>query len=314
MVAIGGAEPAEGSLTHRALFYRDTAEYVSGTVPFVRAGLELGEPVLVAVPGPSLHLMHTALGTDAVRAVFVDMTEIGRNPGRIIPKLLHRFTSVHPRKRKRVVAETFWPGRRVEEHPACVQHEALVNLALADVAVTIMCPCDVEALDARTLEDVRATHPVIIDGKGEYDNLEYAVEGVLQACNQPLPEPTVRAAETTFDATNLGMARALAVRRAGDAGLASDRIIDVQLAVSELAANTLTHGGGTGRLRVWTENTHLICEVRDTGHITDPLVGRLPVDTDRHGGRGVLLVNYLSDLVRLRSGPDGTTIRAYFAL
>jgi hypothetical protein len=32
------------------------------------------------------------------------------------------------------------------------------------------------------------------------------------------------------------------------------------------------------------------------------------------GGRGVLLVNQLSDLVRLHTEPGATTVRAHFAL
>jgi hypothetical protein len=49
--------------------------------------------------------------------------------------------------------------------------------------------------------------------------------------------------------------------------------------------------------------------VHDAGQLTDPLVGRRPVQADILGGRGVLLVNHLADLVRMYTGDDGTTIR-----
>jgi hypothetical protein len=50
----------------------------------------------------------------------------------------------------------------------------------------------------------------------------------------------------------------------------------------------------------------------DTGVIEDPLVGRRMPPADRSGGRGVWLMNQLSDLVELRSGPPtGTVVRIH---
>ena len=55
-------------------------------VPFVDEGLELGEPVLVAVTNEHTHWLRAALGEPAAdRVRFVDMERLGRNPARIIP-------------------------------------------------------------------------------------------------------------------------------------------------------------------------------------------------------------------------------------
>jgi hypothetical protein len=52
----------------------------------------------------------------------------------------------------------------------------------------------------------------------------------------------------------------------------------------------------------------MFCEVRDEGWIFDPLVGRRrPPPEER--GQGLWLVNHVCDLVELRSGPAGTTVR-----
>jgi anti-sigma regulatory factor (Ser/Thr protein kinase) len=64
-------------------------------------------------------------------------------------------------------------------------------------------------------------------------------------------------------------------------------------------------------LRVWRDNRYVICEVNDLGHITDPLAGRRPAAIGQLGGRGLLLVNHLADLVRLHSGPVGTTVQTF---
>lgn len=82
-------------------------------------------------------------------------------------------------------------------------------------------------------------------------------------------------------------------------------------AAGELAANSCLHGGGGGTARLWSEDGQVVCEVRDAGTIVDPLAGRRPAYLSPHGGRGILLVNHLADLVRVHTGPDGTAIRVY---
>ena len=85
------------------------------------------------------------------------------------------------------------------------------------------------------------------------------------------------------------------------------------LAVNEAAANSIVHGGGHGVLRTWSENGSLVCEVRDRGRITDPLVGRRRPPLDATTGRGVWLAHQICDLVQLRSGADGTVVRVHMA-
>jgi anti-sigma regulatory factor (Ser/Thr protein kinase) len=306
--------PDDEPFVHPALFYRGTQDYLAGTVPFIREGLKRAEPVAVAVPAPNLRVLRAELGECAAQVRLLDMGEAGRNPGHIIPGVLRDFADAHPGGRVRIIGEPIWAGRDEHEYPACVQHEALINLAFTGRAVTILCPYDAEALPTRVLADAAATHPLLIDGEGERASTEYAPDRVRRAYDVPLPEPAGPPVLLAFDDTNLGEVRALVVEHAGRAGLVAGRVLDAELAVNELAANSLAHGGGAGILRVWSQDGYLICEVRDGGFIADPLVGRRPVTGDVAGGRGVLLVNRLCDLVRSHSRPGGTTIRAHFAL
>jgi hypothetical protein len=89
---------------------------------------------------------------------------------------------------------------------------------------------------------------------------------------------------------------------------------DSVLVVGELAANSVHRGGGAGLVRTWIEADHFVCEVHDAGRLDDPLAGRRPADGQQLSGRGLLVVNHLTDLVRMHTQPAGTTIRAYFQL
>ncbi|MEU3624960.1 anti-sigma regulatory factor [Amycolatopsis coloradensis] len=299
---------------HPALFYEGQEDYLAGTLPFIREGLLAGEPVAVSVPGPNLELLRTALGRNADQVRLLDMTEEGRNPGRIIPGVLRAFADSHPGRRVRIIGEPIWAGRTELEYPACAQHEALINLAFTGRDVTILCPYDITRLDARVLADAEITHPVLVDAGGERRSTGYDPHSIIGGYNIPLPEPAtcVVIDAVTRDSASMAHARTATREQAHRAGLSRHRMEDVELVVAELLGNSVDHGGGQGRLRLWTEQGLLICEVHDNGHLTDPLAGRRPVSAGELRGRGLLLVNLLSDLVRVHTGPHGTTIRACF--
>ncbi|WP_159323772.1 anti-sigma factor RsbA family regulatory protein [Streptomyces tendae] len=302
----------DATFTHPALFYRSEAEYTDRTVAFVREGLAAGEPVAVAVPGPNLELVRAGLGTDARDVTFLDMTEAGRNPGRIIPGVLRAFADAHARAgvRVRIIGEPVWAGRSAAEYPACAQHEALINAAFAGRAATILCPYDESRLAADVLADALVTHPTVVTAGGERVSEEYDWRAVVARYNEPLgraPDADVLA----FGPGELPEARRFAVERAASLGLTGRRLQDAELAVAELTTNSVVHGGGSGTVAVWSEAGQVVCEVRDAGRLTDPLAGRRPAEHGQIGGRGLLLVHYVADLVRIHTAADGTAVRFY---
>jgi len=313
-IAIDPMPSREEQFEHPALFYTGLDDYLAGTLPFIHEGLGAGEPVAVAVPASQLEPLRAELGSAGERVRFLDMSEAGRNPGRILPGVLLAFAEEHPdATRVRIIGEPIWAGRSAAEYPACVQHEALINLAFAGRPATILCPYDAANLPLEVLADAEATHPVVLRAGVPRASTSYAVDRVLAEYNRPLPELTQHA-PLRVDESMLGRARRLAVAEAGGAGLGEDRVADVEMVVNELVTNSVEHGGGTGILRIWIEEAHLVVEVRDTGQLHDPLVGRRPLLPLQARGRRLFLVNQLADLVRLHTGPDGTTMRAYFRL
>ncbi|MFE7029595.1 anti-sigma factor RsbA family regulatory protein [Streptomyces sp. NPDC057621] len=302
--------PLSEPFVHPALFYRGEEEYVDATVPFIREGLAAGEPVAVAVPGPKLDVLRSALGDGSTDVRFIDLTQAGRNPGRIIPRVLSVFADAHPKARVRIIGEPVWPGRTGVEYPACVQHEALINSAFEGRDAMILCPYDEAGFSEQVLTDAYATHPVVISGGRWRTSPSYAPEAVVERYNEPLP--VVEGAEGyVFGADELPAARYFVAERAARFGLAGVRLDDLALVVAELTTNSVVHGGGSGTVYVWGEGGQVVCEVRDEGELKDQLAGRRPSPPAQVGGRGLLLVNYLMDLVRVRTGAEGTVVRCY---
>jgi anti-sigma regulatory factor (Ser/Thr protein kinase) len=304
-------EGEDERFVHPALFYRSDEEYLHGLVPFVTDGLARGEPVAAAVPGDRLDLLRQALGSDATRVRLLDMRQAGLNPGRIIPGVLRAFADSHPDRHVRIIGEPIWSGRSAEEYPACVQHEALINAAFTGREVTIVCPYDAVRLEPRILADAEATHPLLWDAEQRRDSREYAPFAVIDRYNLPLPAPADGAYVTVATYGDLAAARHFAAEQGRRHGLAAEGIADLELIATELLTNSVLHAGCPGELRIWPEADQLICQVADAGQLTDPLAGRRPAAHGQVGGRGLLLVNDLADLVRVHTSDQGTTIRVY---
>ncbi|MFF2552050.1 anti-sigma factor RsbA family regulatory protein [Nocardia sp. NPDC058058] len=307
-----GGTPADPFL-HPAFFYRDSDEYLAGTMEFIRGGLANAEPVAVAVPPENLALLRDALGADAAAVRLLDMSVAGRNPGRIIPGVLRAFTDRHPNTRVRIIGEPIWAGRSALEYPACAQHEALINTAFAGRAVTILCPYDIARLDPGVVRDALMSHPTSIDTGIEKVSPSYDPGRVVAAYNQALPAPPTGTDVLDFDEASLPGIRHTVTEFARAAGLSAERGLDLELAVAEATTNSVVHGGGRGIFALWTVGRQIVCQVRDRGYISDPLAGRIPAPGLRRGGRGLLLVNQLCDLVRMHTTPLGTTLQMHFA-
>jgi anti-sigma regulatory factor (Ser/Thr protein kinase) len=298
---------------HYALFYSDLDEYLAATDAFIEAGLTRGERVLVSVPGAKHAPMRSRLNGGADRVEFWDMNEVGRNPGRIIPAVRDWFDRGDGRI-GRFIGEPIWPGRSPTELVEATRHEALINLAFADVPATILCPYDVSGLPPAVLEDAGRTHPLLLASGGECASPHYTDPLVLwRAREWPLSVPAPSPDRHPVG-PKLAQIRDLAAARLREEGLDEDRIMDVVLAVDEAATNALVHGSGEPGLRIWREDGEVVCEIADQGTLMEPLAGRLRPRPDSASGRGVWLMNQLCDLVELRATDDGTVVRLHASL
>jgi anti-sigma regulatory factor (Ser/Thr protein kinase) len=298
---------------HEALFYADPGEFLAGTRRFVESGLDVGEPVMVAIPGAKIDPMRSELRSRSTQVEFINMNELGRNPGRIIPTV-RDWVDRQGNRRCRFVGEPIWPGRSTVEAIEATRHEALINLAFADAAATILCPYDTSGLDEAVLADAKRTHPHLISGEHRQESDQYtdplhfwkAREWPLTEARQPVGSIRLTG--------ELSALRAFVASRARGLGLGESRVTDLVLATNEAVSNALLHGENWGELRIWREGRHVVCEIADRGRIEDPLAGRRNPSPDGRGGRGLWLITQLCDLVELRSGEEGTTIRLHVEL
>ncbi|NYI04164.1 sensor histidine kinase [Allostreptomyces psammosilenae] len=301
---------------HEAFLYSGLAEFTAGTAAFVRDALRADEAVLVAVTAEKVARLRAELGADADRVVFVDMEEVGRNPGRIIP-VWHEWVRERTAEGRafRGVGEPIWAGRTPAEIVECQHHEWLLNTAFEDgPAWWLMCPYDTGALPGDVVEQARHRHRHLLRSGAHEVSDSYGRAGAAATLDgDVLPEPRTRPRELAFGPGDLAAVRAVVSARTAELALPPVRAQGFVLAVNEAAANSLEHGGGKGLLRMWSEDGALVCEVRDGGHIDRPLVGREPpVPASADGGRGVWLMNQVCDLVQIRSAAGtGTVVRLH---
>jgi anti-sigma regulatory factor (Ser/Thr protein kinase) len=298
------------SMSHQALYYESESGYASGVGRFVRAGVETGDAVMIVAPAERLDLLESEVG-GMDGAHVEEMAVVGQNPARIIPAVLE-FLQLRPGWPARVVQEVTWPARTPQELAEAARHEALINVAFGPYDVKLLCPYDQTALEPEFADMPWCTHPEVVTSRGTLRSDRY--QAPLEFAHPdrwPLQPPSSPVGVAELHFTELGSVRRFVERASRDAGLSPDRLEDVVLAVNELAANSLMHGGGEGSVRLWTEPGALVSEVLDCGHITDPLAGRLPPGPELEA-RGLWLVNQLCDLVEIRSGPEGTQARVSF--
>lgn len=136
----------------------------------------------------------------------------------------------------------------------------------------------------------------MVVGRHPEDRLAHAAPPLLET---PFAEGELPAVRQRLDA----VARAC--------GLTTDEAYDWVIAVNELMANAIRHGGGAGRLRVWRDGD-LFSEVRDrgAGFTAGPyLAPRARPAPSPDGGLGLWITQRMSGEMTIESGPSGTVVR-----
>lgn len=311
-VTVVDARASRNGFRHEALLYSSTAEFVRQTTGFIREGLARDEAVLTVVDADKIRRLREQLAGDADRVVFADMAKVGHNPALII-QAWRDFVSAHGADVRGVrgIGEPISSERSAAALVECEIHEALLNVAFeSERDFWLMCPYDTTALPKAVLDNAIGNHPFLCDHDGHHaGGTDY--EAQLAGYLRPLPDPSGDVDTLEFNAVTLHALRQFVTNRGLEGGVARDRVGELVVAVSEIATNAIVHGHGRGSASFWTDGDYFLCDVRGSGHITDPLVGRLRPAAGQTHGYGIWLANQFCDLVQIRSSARGTIVRLH---
>ncbi|MHA6758614.1 anti-sigma factor RsbA family regulatory protein [Streptacidiphilus sp. PAMC 29251] len=310
------AEPDRPGFRHELYAYEGRTEFLDGALSFIDDALTEGETVLVAVAEPKQRLLRDELdGTAAESSVsFMDLDALGRNPARLIPAWqdwIGKHTGAG--RPVRGIGESDWSGRSAVEAAELRYHEWLLNRAFVQSpAWWLLCPYDVAVCGPAVLEAVGHCHPLRLSAGAHEPSSDY-LDGPYPFAD--LVPPGEQYPEVSYGPGQLAAVRDHVADCAAQHGFGGARLRELLIAVTEVATNSINHGGGRGTLRVWADRTQLSCEFHDAGYIEDPLIGRVRPSAEQVGGHGMWLVQQLCDLVQIRSAPEtGTTIRLHMSL
>jgi len=299
---------------HEAFLYAGNDDFLAGAMAFLEAPLAAGRPALVMTDAAKVALLQAALGERSTAVDYADMGTVGHNPARIIPTWAAFAEANHGAGPLWGIGEPVWPGRSPAELDECRHHEVLLNLAFSAAALHLLCPYDTAGLDADVVDDVWASHPRVGPATARPAGDGVSADGVVDAASllaEALPEPPPDAIVAGSGIDDLHGLRHHLRAVAGASGLVAGEIDDLVLAVDEVATNSLRYGGGASEVLSWIDAGAVVCEVRDRGRLTDPLVGRRRPSADQVGGRGLWIANQLCDLVQVRSSDAGTVVRLF---
>lgn len=300
-------------LRHVFYPYADTDQYLQGIAAYAELALAEGASLLVCAPQERSRVLRGALPADSA-VTFLDTTALDRHPTLLIAAWQEWIGQrAHEGRAVCGLSEPCWAGRGAEQLSEMRYGEWLLNLAFAQAPTwTLLCPFDTADQSALDVLTMARCHPLEWDGAGFVKASDY-VDGPFDL--EPLPEAASPVAELAYSIAELAQLRHLVAARATDLAISADRVRDFTIAVSEVASNSILHGGGRGVLRMWVGDRSLVCELNDAGYISDPLAGKIRPTGEQYGGRGLWFAHQLCDLVQIRSTrKDGTRIRLHLDL
>lgn len=301
-------------MIHQALAYNSDDEFVERLTPFLLEGLRARDEVIAVTMPHRLRLLRDALGGAAGSAEFIDARTWYEAPGRTLGAYHRRVLAHTGPGRLRVVGEPVWDGLDPTATAEWTRYESVINVVFEPTSAWIVCPYDVRAVPAAVLADAERTHPEIVTGGGARSADRYADPAALydEFNRRPLPAAPATAACLDFGPGGLGAVRRFTERFAHRHGVINGRLGDYVTAINEVATNVLHHGGRQGTLRIWTDPLGLVCDVVDPlGRLEDLFLGHLPPARGAERRAGLWAARQLCDLVEIRFGVDGVTVRLH---
>jgi anti-sigma regulatory factor (Ser/Thr protein kinase) len=296
------------ALRHSAFVYASDDEYVARSVAFLNEGLEAGEACIVGNTRDGIAMMQDALGPDADRVAFFDVSSTYTRPARAVATYYGAFLEyLREAPSVRAVAD-LQLGPAPGEWQEWAAYEAITNLAYSHLPVWVVCTYDANGLPEPILDSVGRTHSQML-GDGWHASDEYedprALVRRLTPAPEPLPQLRSLPAGESLEHFREQLARELAAENVPAA-----KALDMLLAGTEVAANAMRHGAGIQEVRVGRAAGRFVCEVVDRGRgFDDPAAGYL---APREGtGSGLWVARQLTWRLESFHAPRGFTVRTW---
>lgn len=298
-------------LLHTALCHRTTSEVLDQLVPYVQEGLRNREDLFVNLSAARMALLKSALGEDADRVRWSDTHHWQPHPARRLRAIqeLADGSARHGHGRLRFIGECAFPAGSPDMIAEWERFDAVLNRALVDTPISMVCTYDVDALAPDVVERARRSHPHLgllppVENQGYLAPAEY----LAQRRGVPLPAPA-GAVRLTGRPTPLDV-RALVEKVLGDAGVSRQDMDDMAVAATEILTNARQVGAQHIEVACWHVDGEVGVQVDDDGPgLRDPFAGyRRPGPSDERG-RGLWIARQLADVLDVWPHDRGTSVR-----
>ncbi len=323
-MTLGSAGHQDGAaFAHTVVVVESDDAVATRLLPALRASLAAGERVLMVVREPTAALVRDTLGRDSARLDWQDPTAFYQGLGAAYERFRRYLAEEHAAGRQvHVVAEPDLAGDRRPSVPAdraaaYLCYESICNESYAPYGSPVTCLWDTRCYPPAVVDGARRTHRFELTDAGRLLNPRYQPpEEFLAECNDaPLDQPPepVDHDLRLIGAGQLALVRAALRAWSEEHRFAPAAATNVQVAVTEVAANGLTHGTPPVRVRAWRHSGTLIVQVDDGGGPSVPATaGFRPPQPAQRGGRGLWLARQMADTVAIHTAPDRTSVRLHF--
>ena len=303
-------------LTHEVLFYNSRQQLLATVTPFVRAGLNGDERVVLVGPPATATLLRAELGhhrhigyLDA-QAIYTTPVETLASYQGIVEDCLASGAA-----RVRVVGDAALhadPEIRAEWG----RYEAVVNHVMDPFPLSVLCTYDTRVIPQDALAYGRLTHPLIVSQGAHTRNAAYLDPAdYLRRTTRAVPD-LLEATKPDLAVDNLTSLTGLRDQLKGalsEHPYAAGPAADFVLAVHEVAASAIRHGRPPVHVRVWLTRGRLMANITDHGHgLTDPFAGYTcpgPPHQALTRGMGLWLARRLCPQLYLYETTAGFTVR-----
>jgi anti-sigma regulatory factor (Ser/Thr protein kinase) len=301
--------PDGTALRHNAFVYESADEYLACAVPFLREGLEAGEGAIVAQTKPGMAMLSEALGADAGRVTFVDVSSAYTRPARTLAAY-HEVYAQQLRKtpKLRAVADVqFGPDPR--EWDLWTGYEAVFNRSFGHLPAWVLCSYNANGTPDPIIEGVWRTHPEVVERDTWTRSELYEDPDELLRRITPAPEALRELRSIPVGQDPVQLRERLAPELIA-AGYGEAKTLEMLLAATEIATNAIQHGAGIEDVRIGQAHGRFVCEITDRGPgFDDPAAGYL---APRGGiGSGLWVARQLTWRIEFFRSPRGFTARIW---